>query len=279
MSQPCCARSNIANLAFKGDAVNRVCLSCGEHWYGAEGLVIRYTRKEWDALMDSNPIKKTVVIGDATLYLGDCAAILPTLSKADCVITDPPYGIGRDGKPQSTSSHGGHKGYEFKGWDANTPDAELFALLFAAGSNQIIWGANYYPQHLQPSMGWLFWDKGQRIDQSDGDLAYTSFNKAMRVFTLNRAAIARDGAVHPTQKPLALMKWCIEQAGTPETIIDPFMGSGTTGVAAIQLGRKFIGIEKNEAYFEIACQRIEAAYAQGKLFAPEPMKQVQEALL
>ena len=209
-----------------------------------------------------------VTIGDATLYQADCAVLLPTLGKVDAVITDPPYGIKRDGKPQSTSSHGGHKGYEFTGWDQKPPGADVFALLLSAADCQIIWGANFYPQHLPPSMGWLFWDKGQRISQSDGELAFTNMPKALRVFTLNRASIAQDGAVHPTQKPLALMRWCIDQAGNPETILDPFMGSGTTGVAAVQMGRKFIGIEREPKYFDIACKRIEQAHAQGQLFAP-----------
>jgi site-specific DNA-methyltransferase (adenine-specific) len=209
-----------------------------------------------------------VVIGNATLYRGDCMEVLPTLGKVDAVITDPPYGMGRDGKPASTSSHGGHKGYEFLGWDSGAPDAEAFRLLLAAGDKQIIWGANFYPQHLPPSMGWLVWDKGQRISQSDCELAFTNMQKALRVFTLNRAAINQDGAVHPTQKPLALMLWCIEQAGRPQTILDPFMGSGTTGVAAVQMGRQFIGIEREPSYFDIACRRIEQAQQQAQLFEP-----------
>lgn len=220
-----------------------------------------------------------VIIGDATLYLGDCMEILPTLERVDAVITDPPYGMQRDGKPQSTSAHGGHKGYEFMGWDSEAPDADVFRAVLGAADKQIIWGANFYPQHFPPSMGWLFWDKGQRISQSDGELAFTNMQKALRVFTLNRSAIAQDGAVHPTQKPLALMKWCIEQAGRIETILDPFMGSGTTGVAAIQLGRKFIGIEREPKYFDIACKRIEQAVAQGQLFAPEQPKQIQDSLI
>lgn len=221
---------------------------------------------------------KTVQIGNATLILGDCMDVLPTLPKVDAVITDPPYGMKRDGKPPSTSAHGGHKGYEFMGWDQEPPIGDVFASIMSASDIQVIWGANFYPQHLPPSMGWLFWDKGQRISQSDGELAFTNMQKALRVFTLNRASIAQDGAVHPTQKPLALMKWCIEQAGNPETILDPFMGSGTTGVAAIQLGRKFIGIEREPKYFDIACQRIEQAVAQGQLFEPEQPKQVQEQM-
>lgn len=209
-----------------------------------------------------------VIIGDATLYLGDCMDILPTLGMVDAVITDPPYGMKRDGKPMSTSSHGGHKGYEFLGWDQEVPDRRVFEEIFRLSDVQVIWGGNFFTNYLPSSMGWLFWDKGQRIAQSDGELAFTNMQKALRVFTLNRAAIAQDGAVHPTQKPLALMKWCIEQAGNPESILDPFMGSGTTGVAAIQMGRKFIGIEREPKYFEIACRRIERAQAQGQLFEP-----------
>ena len=223
------------------------------------------------------------VIGSAELWLGDCIDVLPTLHKVDAVITDPPYGMQRDGKPQSTSSHGGHKGYEFMGWDQEPPSADVFSMILAAADCQIIWGANFYPQHLPPSMGWLFWDKGQRISQSDGELAFTSMQKALRVFTLNRAAIAQDGAVHPTQKPLALMKWCIEQAGTPETILDPFMGSGTTGVAAVQMGRQFIGIEREPKYFDIACKRIEDAQRMGDMFwfqeAHKPKDSEQNSLL
>ena len=216
------------------------------------------------------------IIGNARLLLGDCLAILPTLPKVDAVITDPPYGMGRDGKPPSTSAHGGHKGYEFLGWDSGAPGADVFRLLFAAGDKQIIWGANFYPQHLPPSMGWLFWDKGQRISQSDGELAFTNMPKALRVFTLNRAAINQDGAVHPTQKPLALMVWCIEQAGRPRSILDPFMGSGTTGVAAMRMGRSFIGIEREPAYFDIACRRIEEAQKQAALFPHEEPRKAEQ---
>ena len=200
-----------------------------------------------------------VEIGNATLYLGDCMDILPALDKVDAVITDPPYGIKRDGKPKSTSSHGGHKGYEFLGWDQGRPSKDFFDLIIEKSALQIVWGGNYFADLLPATSKWLFWDKGQRIDQADGELAWTSMDGAMRVYLLNRVAIAQDGAVHPTQKPLALMKWCIEQAGNPKTILDPFMGSGTTGVAAVQMGRKFIGIERETKYFEIACKRIEDA--------------------
>jgi DNA modification methylase len=210
---------------------------------------------------------ESVVIGNATLYLGDCRDILPTLPKVDAVITDPPYGIKRDGKPQSTSSHGGHKGYEFLGWDSGRPERDVFELILSASSKHIVWGGNYFADLLPPVSKWLAWDKGQRIDQADAELAWTSLGGALRIFTLNRAAIALDGAVHPTQKPVALMEWCVTQAGNPEVTLDPFMGSGTTGVACMNLGRSFIGIEREPKYFDIACRRIEDAQRQGTLIA------------
>ncbi len=219
-----------------------------------------------------------VRIGDATLYHADCRDVLPTLPKFDLLLTDPPYGIGRDGKPPSTSSHGGHKGYEFAKWDRERPSAEVFAELLSSSVTQVIWGGNYFSDMLPPSMRWLVWDKGQRICQADGELAWTSMQAAMRIFTLNRVELMRDGALHPTQKPVALMAWCLDQVPTAKSVLDPFMGSGTTGVACAQSGRAFTGIERERKYFDIACERIERAYAQGKLFQPEPAKPEQQEI-
>jgi DNA modification methylase len=94
-------------------------------------------------------------------------------------------------------------------------------------------------------------------------------NKASRRIHHARALALKDGKQHPTQKPVAVMVWCIQQAGLPQTILDPFMGSGTTGVACAQLGRAFTGIERERKYFDIACERIARAQAQGRLFAEE----------
>ena len=207
-----------------------------------------------------------VEIGDATLYLGDCMDILPTLPKVDAVITDPPYGINKDGQKRTTGGHGGRKEYEFLGWDGERPSEAVLNQILLSSKVHVIWGGNYFADFLPPTMKWLVWDKGQRIKQSDGELAWTSMQSALRICTMNRVELMSDGAVHPTQKPVRLMKWCIHQAENPQTILDPFMGSGTTGVAAIQLGRKFIGIEREPKYFEIACKRIEQAYAQRSLF-------------
>ncbi len=194
-----------------------------------------------------------------TIYNADCREVLPSLSVADLLLTDPPYGIGRDGGHPSTSSHGGRKPYEFLGWDSATPTADTFRAMFTATRHQIIWGANYFPFALPPSMGWLAWDKGQRICASDAELAFTSFDCALRVFTLNRVELMTDGAYHPTQKPLKLFKNCIafaDKQAKIETILDPFMGSGTTLRAAKDLGRKAVGIDKIEKYCEIAANRL-----------------------
>lgn len=206
------------------------------------------------------PYRRVEVIEDCTLYLADCTQLLPMLPDFDLILTDPPYGINRDGKPQSTSSHGGHKGYEFMGWDDAPPPAWIFGVMHQKAENLIIWGANYYPQFLRPSMGWLVWDKGQRISQSDCELAYTTADRALRSITLNRAAIAQDGAVHPTQKPRKVMEWCLEYFPKAKTVCDPFMGSGTTGVACARKRIEFTGIEREEKYFDIACERIAEAY-------------------
>jgi DNA modification methylase len=216
-----------------------------------------------------------VIIGDATLYLGDCLDILPTLGKVDVVITDPPYGIaaGRE-KP-----HNGWSDYGISDWDLCRPGKEVFEAFLGKGDVVIIWGGQYFTDYLPPSMKWLAWDKGQDgFSLADFELAWTNQNKAARRLVYPRALALKDIKQHPTQKPVAVMAWCIEQAGIAREILDPFMGSGTTGVAAIQLGRKFIGIEKDPKYFQIAVDRITQAVAQGQLFKPEIVKPVQEAL-
>jgi len=211
-----------------------------------------------------------VQIGDATLYLGDCMDILPTLDKVDAVITDPPYGIGESGGEKNRYTHTRFKTpkHEDGGWDAARPSKGVFDALQAMSRVFVCWGGNYFADFLPPSMGWLYWDKKIGGDFSDGELAYTNRKKALRSFSMHPFQGLSGGKdrQHPTQKPVELMRWCIEQAGNPETILDPFMGSGTTGVAAIQLGRKFIGIEREPKYFDIAVQRITQAYAQRSLF-------------
>lgn len=207
---------------------------------------------------------------DVTLYQGDCREILPTLGKVDAVVTDPPYGIGKDGQKRTTGGNGGRKAYEFLGWDAVRPDREVFDLMRRASAEQVIWGGNYFADYLPATGKWLVWDKGQRISQSDGELAYTSRNGALRIFTQNRVALLVEGAQHPTQKPIEVMVWSIKQVEPARTILDPFMGSGTTGVACVQLGRRFIGIELEPKYFDIACKRISDELRRPRLALDEP---------
>ena len=212
-------------------------------------------------------------IGDATLYLGDCRDILPTLPKVDAVITDPPYGIDYGRLGGFSASHGWGKWREQVAWDKDRPSREVFDAFLCKGDVIIVWGGNYFTDYLPPSMQWLAWDKGQDgFSLADFELAWSSQQKAARRIHYPRALALKDGKEHPTQKPIAVMRWCIEQAGTPQTILDPFMGSGTTGVACAQLGRKFIGIELEPKYFDIACRRIDDAYRQAPLIPLNPVR-------
>lgn len=227
-----------------------------------------------------------VEIGNATLYLGDCSEILSTLDNVTATICDPPYGIGIDRSmaASSGSQSGGmmaKKGNYFaSGWDDAPMSLELAELIMSKSETVIFWGGNYYG--LPASQCWLVWDKRVNGNFADCELAWTNMKKPVRKFEWMWNGMLRQGQEerngHPTQKPLALMQWCIEQAGNPETILDPFMGSGTTGVVAIQMGRKFIGIEREPKYFEIAVKRIKEAVAQPQLFEHEPPKQTQEAM-
>ena len=219
-------------------------------------------------------------IGDCTLYQGDCMEILPTLGKVDAVVTDPPYGIGQHGGQWRDRLRNGRKtGHRMLpnlGWDIARPNANTFSALIACCWHQIFWGGNYFADMLPPSRGWLYWDKRMGGEFSDGELAWTNLDMVLRSITYCNK---EHGKEHPTQKPIRVMLWCLGFLPDAETILDPFMGSGTTGVACVQLGRKFIGIEIEPRYFDIACKRIEDAHRQGDLFVPKPAPAVQESLL
>jgi len=217
------------------------------------------------------------VIGNATLYLGDCREILPTLPKVDAVITDPPYGIlnlaGAGSTPAVRKSPRQQGSGVLKNrllnrsdvrWDV-APSADALALLFAAAPLQIIWGGNYFA--LPPTRAMLVWDKEQPWENfSQVELAWTNLSRPAAIFR-ESATRGTPGKEHPTQKPLSLMRWCVALAKGCNSIVDPYMGSGTTGVAAVELGRNFIGCEVDPAYFDIACRRIEDAQRQGRLIA------------
>ena len=186
----------------------------------------------------------------------------------DLAIVDPPYGIGFDGSKKSTSKHGGRKEYKFKGWDNEIPTKQYFNKLFRVSKNQIIWGGNYFTKFLPSSMGWLFWDKGQRICNSDGGLAYTSFQQALRVVEYNRCEIQKfGGAIHPTQKPVALYKWLLDKYAKPnDKILDTHLGSGSIAIACHDYGFDLTACELDKEYFDKAMQRINNHTNQTKLF-------------
>lgn len=217
---------------------------------------------------------KPVIIGNAELWLGDCREILPTLPKVDAVITDPPYGVLSESGSAATRRSGGNQDNGVMAWDI-APD--FMPQILEMAPKQMIWGGCHL--ELAPTFGYLIWDK--QIDGLNfGEVEYCWTNQKFTPRIFRYRAVGVDGGkVHPTQKPAALMVWCINRIGNPETILDPFMGSGTTGVAAMRLGRKFIGIEINETYFNIACERIENAQRQESLFTEPKAKPKQESLI
>jgi site-specific DNA-methyltransferase (adenine-specific)/modification methylase len=203
-------------------------------------------------------------IGDCTLYLGDCHEILPTLEKVDAVVTDPPYGIGRVMVGGTWAVASGY--HAMQSWDAEAPQEALEAALKLA-SEAIVWGGQHFT--LPVSRRWLVWRKiGSAPKMADAELAWTTMDAPTRVIEMHagNGACGQEKRQHPTQKPLRLMEWCLSFFSDASSILDPFMGSGTTGVACAKMGRSFIGIEIDEGYFDIACRRIEDAYRQGDLF-------------
>jgi site-specific DNA-methyltransferase (adenine-specific) len=208
-----------------------------------------------------------------TLILGDCLEVLPTLGKHGALVTDPPYGIADKWKGGFSSKHGWGKAKVEatlrNKWDAEPLDETAISTILAAADEAIIWGGNYFP--LPPSRCWFVWSKPERnFTLAEAELAWTNRDNVVRVIDAPRSDVGRE---HPTQKPVEVMRWCVEK--TKGSVVDPFMGSGTTGVAAVSLGRAFTGIEIDQSYFDIACRRIEAALKQPDLFIapPKPAKQ------
>lgn len=216
------------------------------------------------------------IIGDCTLYLGDCLEVMPTLGNVDAVVTDPPYGIA-DIWSGGSEKHGWTKankeGQLRNQWDDQPIGEKEISLIRGISKTQIIWGGNYFP--LPPSRCWFVWNKPERgFSLAEAELAWTNMDAVVRVCDCNRSEPDR---LHPTQKPLKLMTWCVEK--TEGVVLDPYMGSGTTGVACAKLARPFIGIEREPTYFDIACRRIEEAYKQPDLFLPQPVKHIQDKML
>lgn len=204
-------------------------------------------------------------VGNATLILGDCREVLPDLPRADLICTDPPYGIGWAAQPTKWQRE---KGKRPEDWDDASPADVVLQLPGIAPC--IIWGGNYYA--LPPGRGWLAWYKPDAPpSMGHFELAWTSRDENMRQLAVTIGETNAERVDHPTQKPMRLMRWCLGFYPDAELILDPFMGSGTTGVAALQLGRRFIGIERKPEYFELALKRIRAAAGDaGPLFMPSP---------
>ena len=228
-----------------------------------------------------------VIIGNAELWHGDCLDVLPMLPSFEAIVTDPPYGVlnlaGGDTSAKRTSRR--INGGRFAGtalgsgdhaWD-KAPSRHTLLILREKSETQVIWGGNYFD--LPPCRGILVWDKEQPWENfSQVELAWTNLCRPAAIFR-ESATRGTPNKVHPTQKPVSLMLWCLSMLdGT--TVCDPFMGSGTTGVACAQLGKAFTGIERERKYFDIACERIARAQAQGQLLPPAPeAKPVQESML
>ena len=193
------------------------------------------------------------------IILGDCLEVMKDIpdKSIDLLLTDPPYGI-------NIISGGGRgingwKDYREDGdWDKHRPTKEHFDAMLRVGKIVVIWGGNYFTDYLSPSSQWFVWDKGQRnFSLADCEFAWGSqTRKASRIFSYSRARANKLCRIHPTQKPVELMKWCIERFKHINVVLDPFVGSGTTAIACKNLGINFIGIEKDKKYYTLALERI-----------------------
>ncbi len=225
--------------------------------------------------MHKPPYVRKEVIGDCTLYLGNSFEVLPALHKHGALVTDPPYGIA-DKWSKGSEKHGWGKAnaeaVKRNEWDGRALNEAEIAVLLVSASQAIIWGGNYFP--LPPSRCWLVWSKPERnFSLAEAELAWTNLDAVVRVIDWLRS---EQGRVHPTQKPVEVMKLSVEK--TKGSVIDPFMGSGTTGVAAVMLGRPFTGIELDPGYFDIACERISQAQRQPDLLVQAEMEQTALAI-
>ena len=225
-------------------------------------------------------ILKEERIGGQRLILGDCLEVMPLLGRFDAVVTDPPYGINMDRGARGGGYDGFGNGVKRKpkeyagGWDSQRPDPRIFTAFLEAAEKHIIWGGNYFTDLVPVSGKWLFWDKCQTMPSfSDGEMAWTTLpGDSVKQFTYNGSGLhAKEKArFHPTQKPVALMEWCLGFLPAAQTILDPFMGSGTTLVACQRLGRQGTGIELDPEYFDIACRRVDEATRQPDMFVQTP---------
>jgi DNA modification methylase len=219
-------------------------------------------------------------IGGCRLLQGDCLEIMPGLGSVDAVVTDPPYGIGESGQKNRTRGKVAAPGnYKDCHWDDQPASPAHIAAIMGVSKHQVIFGGNFF-EGLGPTSCWLVWDKQNTGDFADCELAWTNLDKAVRRIYWRWNGMIRKGndvREHPTQKPVGVMEWCINHLpDAAQTILDPFMGSGTTLVACAKLGRKGIGIELDPDYFQISCERVQKAYDQPDLFVAPPTPAFQE---
>jgi DNA modification methylase len=232
-------------------------------------------------------VRKEQLSENVTLYLGDCREILPTLGRFDACVTDPPYGIGADramfkaGGTKYGAALVAKRHYQDTNWDTEIPSDDTIALILALAKWHIWFGGNFFP--LPPSRCWLVWDKKINGEFAACELAWTNLDKPVKRIEWMWNGMLRKGSderSHPTQKPLGVMSWCLEHLpANVQTVIDPYCGSGTTGVACVGKGLGFTGIEREVHHFDTACRRISDELRRPRLFADPVAKPVQEALL
>jgi len=214
-----------------------------------------------------------------TLHNGDCLQYMRSMQdkSVDLILTDPPYGIGinQNSKPVGIASNLSRMAND-KTWDDNIPSAEYFKEMFRVSKNQIVFGANYFWESFYSSPCYIIWDKRGNLPKvpfCDTEFAWTSFDKMSKKYTVINHGFIKDSndekTIHPTQKPSELFVNILRDfAKDGQVIFDPFMGSGTAGVACERLGLPFIGCEISTEYFQIAERRIQSAALQPSLFTP-----------
>lgn len=214
------------------------------------------------------------------VYQMDCMEYMQTLPDKffQLALVDPNYGIGEDGgdkrRTRKKDNHKKKVNHKKKDWDSAPPKPEYFKELFRVSENQIIWGGNYFTDNLPPRMGWVFWNKLIGGDFSDGELAWTSFQRALRMFTYSYHGDTHGGhtRIHPTQKPIALYKWLLLNYAKPgNKILDTHMGSQSSRIAAYHMGFDFYGTELDLEYFTEGCARFEREKIKQEIFEPKEM--------
>ena len=205
------------------------------------------------------------------LHLGDSLEAMKKMkdNAYELAIVDPPYGLGIDGQKESLKKGTQiRKAHEFKGWDNAIPDKEYFDELKRISKNQIVWGANYFTEFLEPTKAWVFWYKGQQgLTMSDGEMAWTSLKKVTRMVNIHRTHIWQENPMHPTQKPVKLYEWLLDNyAKEGDRILDTHLGSGSIALACHNRGFELDGWEIDEEYYNNAVKRLKTHQQQLTMF-------------